>query len=76
MFVYTQMCLRTCIYMCTVHKHIYVPDILLLITALGNLTSDIHHHHRHHHHTHQELDPLIRFFSRITTAFSNVSSVF
>jgi len=75
MFVYTHMCLRTCICMFTVHKHIYVPDTLLLITALGSLTSDIHHHH-HHHHKHQGLDPLIRSVSTITTNFSNVSSVF
>jgi len=64
--------------MCAVHKHIYVPDTLLLITALGSLTSDIHHHHHHHHHHHkyEGLDPLIRSLSKVTTALSNVSSVF
>jgi hypothetical protein len=31
---------------------------------------------RHHHHQHQGLDPLIRSFSRVTTALANVSSVF
>ena len=41
MFVYTQMCLRTCIHMCTVYTHIYVPYTLLLTTALGSLTTDI-----------------------------------
>jgi hypothetical protein len=35
-----------------------------------------HHHHRHHHHKHQGLDPLIRSVSRVTTALSNISSVF
>ena len=30
----------------------------------------------HHHHKHQELDPLIRSVSRVTTALANVSSVF
>ena len=30
----------------------------------------------HHHHKHQELDPLIRSVSKVTTALSNVSSVF
>jgi hypothetical protein len=30
----------------------------------------------HHHHHHQGLDPLIRSVSRVTTALSNVSSVF
>jgi len=32
--------------------------------------------HYHHHHKHQELDPLIRSVSRVTTALANVSSVF
>ena len=35
-----------------------------------------YHHHHHHHHKHQGLDPLIRSFSKVTTALSNVSSVF
>ena len=30
----------------------------------------------HHHHKHQGLDPLIRSVSKVTTALSNVSSVF
>ena len=30
----------------------------------------------HHHHKHQGLDPLIRSVSRVTTALSNVPSVF
>jgi len=33
-------------------------------------------HHHHHHHKHQGLDPLIRSVSKVTTALSNVSSVF
>jgi len=32
--------------------------------------------HHHHHHKHQGLDPLIRSVSKVTTALSNVSSVF
>jgi hypothetical protein len=32
--------------------------------------------HHHHHHKHQELDPLIRSVSHVTTALSNASSVF
>ena len=30
----------------------------------------------HHHHKHQGLDPLIRSVSKVTTALSNLSSVF
>ena len=30
----------------------------------------------HHYHKHQRLEPLIRFVSKVTTALSNVSSVF
>ena len=40
------------------------------------LTVFHHHHHHHHHHKHQELDPLIRFVSRITDTRANASSVF
>ena len=32
--------------------------------------------HHHHHHKHQGLDPLIRSVYKVTTAVSNVSSVF
>jgi len=32
--------------------------------------------YRHHSHKHQELDPLIRSVSRVTTALPNTSSVF
>jgi len=34
------------------------------------------HHHHHHIHKHQGLDHLIRSVSRVTTALTNVSSVF
>ena len=34
------------------------------------------HYHHHHHHKYHGLDPLIRSVSRVTTAVSNVSSVF
>ena len=33
-------------------------------------------YHHHHHHKHQELDRLIRSVSKVTTALSNVSSIF
>jgi len=33
-------------------------------------------HCHYHHHKHQGLGPLIRFFSRVTTARANASSVF
>ena len=32
--------------------------------------------HHHHHHKHQGLDPLICSVSKVTTALSNISSVF
>jgi len=40
------------------------------------LTIIKYHHHHHHHHKRQGLDPLISSISRVTTALSNVSSVF
>ena len=40
-----------------------------------SLEGNIHHHH-HHHHKHQGMDPLISSVSKVTTTFSNVSSVF
>ena len=42
---------------------------------IENCCSEALHHHHHHHH-HQGLDPLIRSVSKVTTALSNVSSVF
>ena len=46
------------------------------LTYVFSICSDHHHHHHHHHHRHQGLDPLICSVSKVTTALSNVSSVF
>jgi hypothetical protein len=50
----------------------------VLATVYGDTDrEDSHHHHHHHHHyKHQGLDLLICSISGVTTALTNVSSVF
>jgi len=51
-----------------------VPVGSLFSHSIVTTTWNTHHHH--HHYKHQGLDPLNRSVSEVTTAFSNVSSVF
>ena len=52
---------------------VYILSSTLTYTFHERLTSRTSHHH---HHKHQGLDPLIRSVFKVTTAISNVSSVF
>jgi len=58
---------------------VYSPHVYILWPEDGTVQGPKHVaslNKDHHHHKHQGLDPLIRSVSTVTTALSNVSSVF
>jgi len=63
-------------------RFLSVTTQILYLTHPHSTTSwdsggySIRNNHHHHHYKHQELDPLIRSVSRVTTVLASVSSVF